>query len=461
MKKKVFFYAFIALFFMMFLTSCYRVDRPEYRMADTELSKIAYGELKKSYDSLDYEEFLTSGYAVEEEKGYNFNYDLSSVYVKTDGTFVNKNIRIGNDEEYSVYENYGWTVYRKSKYIKGHQKDTYKLTLDDSGHKSQIFEYTYDQNENVVTSIVTNFYNDEYNSKGYCYYDVNGRSSSISYKYINNDWLKMKETKVYGEESKVTYSLELNKDNTIKSKKEYTYDDNGIELTCVEYDYKNDEWVRTRESYKKKEVYSIFFKQDNINCVNETTYDEDGKKLKQVATYYKNNEFSMKEERKFDENENLLSLTNFEYLNNEWLKRSECVFISEKSYLIYYATFNVDNSIKYVDEYTYNENGTKTSCITTFYKNNEYDHKEKFEYEYNENGQKISELHSNYENNEWVYDTMYEKTYYDSGCCKTITNLEYENNAWVYLEKSEYEDNNKSRLISKIKYAKIDFHKIF
>ena len=225
---------------------------------DDELAQSAYNLFLASYPTLTYPEFLTTA----TKSDYNFNsmnlkkftYGSFAYYFNTDGNAlgkdeyefdVNNNILTaltqmlynGNWINYykleytydtdgkmlskkeSKYENNNWEKQYEVIYINNVSYVTY--SLGSTNGIKQKYEYTYDENGNMLAYFFSNYVNEAwvYDSKEEYTYDENGNLLlHITYNYTNDGW-------VYRE------------------KEEYTYDANGIQETSFHYVYNNGEWV--------------------------------------------------------------------------------------------------------------------------------------------------------------------------------------------------------------------------
>ena len=65
----------------------------------------------------------------------------------------------------------------------------------------------------------------------------------IDSKYVNNEWVKINESKWINGLRKELLKISFNPDDTFNTKEEYTYDENGKLLTETHYTYENGQWV--------------------------------------------------------------------------------------------------------------------------------------------------------------------------------------------------------------------------
>ena len=380
-----------------------------------------------------------------------------------------------------VYLKGEWVKADDSIFINGEGKYVYSLRFDEKGNYDRKFESTYDEDGTELTS--------------------------ISSKFINNEWVKLRETKIINGESKQLYSLQLNDDNTFASKFEYTYDENGKKLTSKYSKYINDEWVTTSEDTGLMS-YQVTLNDDNTFASKVVwTYDENGNQLTWTTSKYIDNEwvvitdyksfkvntlglvyiltlnddntFASKSEYTYDENGNRLNMKEYKYINNDWVFRREAIYINDKPYDILSYTFK-GYSYKDKSEYTYDENGNQLSWISSRNQNGTWVYVRRKENTYTENGNPLTESNQHFEGESWIFDYSYEYTYDANGALSTFTHIEYrfgeykskteslydingnllnkvesnyENNAWVFETKEENtydaEGNNLTKIESK------------
>ena len=232
-------------------------------------------------------------------------------------------------------------------------------------------------------------------------------------KYINDAWVKIVESIYINGEEKEVYHLDLNSDNTFNYKEEYTYDENGNELTYTYSKYINDAWVRIAESIyingEEKEVYSLYLNSDDtFNYKYEYTYDENGNRLTNTYSEYINNEWvnTSKWEYTYDENGNQLTSIYSEYIDNAWVDTKKWEYTYDENGNVLTETYlkYIDNVWVYIYkyEYTYDENGNRLTNTYSEYINNEGVDTSKWEYTYDENGNQLTSIYSEYIDNAWV-----------------------------------------------------------
>ncbi len=325
-----------------------------------------------------------------------------------------------------------WIKTSEYRYYNNKQCIIYELSLDSNKNYKSLKTYTYSNDGNMLTKTESKyinnewikvkeskyFYNAESNSEYNIYYlkfkfddeydtlseseiDDNGNILSEKYsKYLNGKWVTLSEYKNINNDLKLIYEISLNLDNTFNYKKEYTYSDDGNKLKELEYKYINDEWIKTKESKningELKIIYELVIN-TNTNAYfskTESEYDLNGNILSQVESRYLNGEWVKIKESKningkfirvyiasifddvlayqatytYDNDGNYLNKLELEYVNNEWIKIGEYVYIDGKEYCIY--SLSLDYTSKY--EYTYDSYGNTLTKVTSKFINNEW-----------------------------------------------------------------------------------------
>lgn len=161
-----------------------------------------------------------------------------------------------------------------------------------------------------------------------------------------------------------------------------------------------------------------------------------------------------------DEN-NQMSMTIFEYINNEWLKTQYSKIIDGEEYVYYQVAYDETFSMYFKYEFTYNDNGKEASMLQSILKNNEWVYDVKMEYTYDEKGKLSIQEAFAYNGNEWVlynksvafgnqlqqvyavtlkadrsYASKTERTYSDDGKVLTMTFSRFMNNEWVKIDET-------------------------
>ena len=209
------------------------------------------------------------------------------------------------------------------------------------------------------------------------------------YKYINDSWIKTDEIIYIDGKEKITFNISFNLDDgSFKNKFENTYDDKGNKLTKTEYEYINNEWIKTIE---KKYI-------NGKDCILYYVRKLDGS-------------FKEKYESTYDDNGNKLTEVKYECFGNEWM------LISKLEY-----TYDAEGNTLTEVEYKYNDNELYLKC----------------EYTRNSNRQVLTKVSYSYNDNEFKAENKTEYTYDDNGNTLTRTEYEYINNEWISKTKEEF-----------------------
>lgn len=507
-----------------------------YLFEDDDKAIDAYKEVKNYYKNLEFDEFMKSSQREENIVGTVFKYFEIEILIKNDGTIEVKDNRPekkeytydtnGNVLSYVLFRrvNNEWLKIAEYKFINNSEKCVYHLFLNDANQFEYKNETTYDENGNWLESIDYKYENGEWinNSKSDCTYDEQGNVlTNTQYIYKNGDWfLREGTTYVDGKvkteirtyenssgiyknettfnskdtetvitsklidntwvyETKTEHKYDANRKELEEiwydykngewvnpTKYEYTYDSNGNITNEFRYSYLNDEWIKTYDAIFvdgiKKEKYSISINDGVLYIKNEYTYDENWNLVKVTDSEYKNDEWKKMSEYIFingesketfrrlesygsygtaetiseytyDESGNELSYICFVFINNEWVKITESRCINDNPILkdVYDLRFNQDGTFAQSFEYTYDENGNIISTTNIVYTNNEIDYKRVDICD--EKGKILTETYYNYENNTWVYSTKWEYTYDESGNKLSYTSFSFINNEWVKI----------------------------
>lgn len=203
-------------------------------------------------------------------------------------------------------------------------------------------------------------------------------------------------------------------------------DEDGNILSKRYSKYVSDKWVTLEESKfinaKEVTVYSIYLNQDGL--------------------------FENRHEYTYDYNGNKVSETYSKYINNEWVKTKEYIYINNEKKIVYEITFIVDDSLVLSfdakSKYTYDEAGNLLTYAYSKYVNNKWVNVSKNEYTYDSNGNKIQYINSNLIDDLWRQD-KYLNTYDEKGNKLSTTYFLICNNVLGYVAKYEYsyDDNNK------------------
>ena len=325
------------------------------------------------------------------------------------------------------------------------------------------------------------------------------KKTSTEYKYLNNEWVKTKETLTLNGKELITYLIGFKADDSYYGKDEYTYDDNGNQLTNVHSVYENDAWVcssKTEKTYDEagstltsieskyvnnewittskykyingeaKNTYSLFFKDDgSFNSKNERTYDENGNELTGIVyryidnkwektqewiyingeskdtyvTYYDNDgKMIQTQEYTYDEFGNKLTVVVSQLINDEWITTSKYKYINGETKCIYSLYFKDDGSFDEKREGTYDENDNLISFLCSFYIDNKWVSYSKTEYTYDETGKELSSISYNYIDNNWL-KTRETKCINDESKTTYLLNL-YKDGTFAYSETYSYDE---------------------
>ena len=499
MKKKTLIYALLASAFITVVASCDDAnttnnntntpsvsissdyETPEihnYRIEDNELSKKVYAAISKSFNisNVTYEEFLTntSKTNIDSKIKFDFNNSMYAVTVELDLGELFLNAEIGNNNTWIEYQ------YKDGEWFKNYER----IFINNEDHQINYNivdgiiiknEKIDDPDGNWSIEVFSKYINNEWvDEEKYESTLENGKQVSCKVsKYINNEWVIVEDSTVYSSGSKYTYKLTLNEDGTFKEKFEATYDDNGNTLSTLHSSWINNEWV-DEEKYEytydsNGKILTSSRINFNTNYREEDTYDSNGNKAIYSQYRYINNEwvkieecvyvsdsatkptmiitlnedgsFNTKEERIYDDNVEW-NYKEYKYINNEWVKTGEGFVIRGNDCLLSYSKYslvlNEDGTFAKKVERTYDDNLNNLSTITSKYINNEWVYEEKEENTYNANGKELSHTSSKYINNEWVYIYKNEFTFDENGNTTTVIYSEYINNEWVYDFKFEY-----------------------
>jgi hypothetical protein len=412
----------------------------------------------------------------------------------------------GNNLTWTIlkYVNNEWVVSQECRAINGNLERTYLLQFNDDNTFDSKYEWTYDANGAKATEtryvylkgewVKTDdsiFINGEekhvydlrfdekgnYDRKFESTYDADGKELTSKYsEYINDEWVKLRETKTINGESKELYSLQLNDDGTFASKHEYTYDEDGKKLTSKYSKYINDEWVTTSEDTGLMS-YQVTLNDDNTFASKVVwTYDENGNQLTWTTSKYIDNEwvvitdyksfkvntlglvytltlnddntFASKSEYTYDENGNRLNRKEYKYINSDWVLRGEAIYINDKSYDILTYTFKDNNTYNEKNEYTYDENGNRLTWVASEFRDNIWYYITKKVTTYNKDNNILTDDSFMHNGLDWEYKTQVKCTYNDNGKIASQTVIEYTNGKYKSKTESLYDIN--GNLLNKV-----------
>lgn len=165
-------------------------------------------------------------------------------------------------------------------------------------------------------------------------------------------------------------TLKVNTDNKntniSEEKKEYTYDEKGNKVTYSLFKLINDEYVKIVEfkyfNNEEKLVYSLILNEDNsFNRKSEYTYDSKGNEVNSIISKYVDGllEYEIKNEFTCDEKGNRLIYNQYIFKNGKWEMSHGWLYVNGKERKAFDVYTNDSGTFK--DEYTYDENGNKTT----------------------------------------------------------------------------------------------------
>ncbi len=431
----------LTLGFILFgVTSCDDyTPKYSYNLEDNDLSKKIYSEYENEFSNSNYNNFLINCTKKTEHDEVSYEYLTFTIVLNNDGSFKEKIVIKDKIKTIYKYINDSWIKTDEKTYIDGKEKITFNISfnLDDGSFKNK-FENTYD--------------------------DKGNRLTGTSYKYINNEWVKDLEYRYINGKNCTLYSLLLYSDNSYREKNEYTYDDNGNQLSSVSYYYINNEWVlhsKYEYTYDENgnELIAVIY--DTLKSTKfEYTYDEKGYLLTEVEYTYSDNEwiFKTKEEFYYNSNGKKISEEKYNYIDNSWVGDSKFEYaynsngrkISESKYNYINNSWVSDSKF----EYTYNSNGKTISVVKYNYNDNS-----KIEQIYNEEGLLITETKSSYSDNEW-HPKYKEESIYDTNKCKTReTKYKYINGEWIKMEERVTINDSMLHLIYSVEFNSDDSFK--
>ena len=437
MKKKTLFLSLIAsALFVSCLTSCDDIvptnsnnenttsEVSNNKLEDDEISQKVFNDIKTTNPDVAYDDFLTRGTKSIEGGSIWVGYTNFSYFMNLDGAFKEKYTTGNGRSSKFKFINNEWIKIEEKVEVNNNLYATFRITFNDDDSFDEKFEYTYDDNWEVLTVTTSKYINNEwlYNFKSEVgRYGVNTTYTAKKYKYIDGDWVLIEENTYINDRLKSILKITFNDDESFDSKIEYTYDDNGNELNHLSYNYVNGSWV-----YSHKFEYS---------------YGSNNIKLTEKV---------------------------YKYINNEWILKNDKILINNILHSIYEVIFNNDDTFNKKYESTYNDNGNllilesavynangvwvnndknvytydsnnnRLSRTVLYYYNDAWNYSFKEEYEYDSNGKEIAITSYDYENDSWVYNYKYEYTYDSNGNKILSIGYHYDNGDWIYMRKYEY-----------------------
>lgn len=271
-----------------------------------------------------------------------------------------------------------------------------------TGCKATRIGYDFDGN---ISYKYEELYDEKYNKFYQAYYDYEDGKWQlyVTHRLINGKWLP---------------ELQFEYNNDDISKDEFTYDENGNELTMTTFTYSNDQWVydyKLEFEYDENGNRTLFRVSNYIdgNWVYDYKYDytyyDEENKVTNIVSSFDNNQWSYitKYDEEFDKNGNIIVCIISLYRNGKWV-------YNEKT------------------ERTYDENRNVLTEFTSSYNNNQWDCYKKIEFKYNDYGYIILEITYHYNNGKWVYYEKRECIYDENGYVLTYKTYMYEDGKWIY-----------------------------
>ena len=348
------------------------------------------------------------------------------------------------------------------------EKTNSTITTTNTSSEEKLYEKVLNEFKKTFNDITKNNlemveYEDEidfYFKSSYIKLDLNGEfiEKSISIEesniikktlsnYINNEWVVEQIVNCINEKDYVIYQLGYDELLNLYYKLEYTYDDNGNELTEIQSILKNDSWVyeiKTEYAYdangnmtNSKEF--AYHNNEWIKIEENIKYGNDLKLvyslvLKEDGTYYS------KTERTYDDNGKQLTFTYSRFINNEWVIENKTNTIKNREYVVLDLKYNEDGSFNLKYEYEYDDNGELLSRKESKYINNEWKII---------NGKTYNDgiLRYSYEislNEDGSFDSKRECTYIKNILRDKEIVSKYIDNEWVKIEEYKWFDLGKS-----------------
>ena len=318
------------------------------------------------------------------------------ITLNEDGSFNTKEERIYDDNvewNYKKYKyiNNEWVKTGEGFVIRGNDciiaYSNYSLDLNEDGTFAKKVERTYDDNLNDLSTTTSKYINNEwvYEEKEENTYNANGKElSHTSSKYINNEWVYIDKQEFTFDENGNTiteiYSEYINNEWVYDFKFEYTYDSNGDRLTETHSKYEDNTWKYTwKDEYIRRDNQFIrvhyYSNGTDFNSFKEENIYVDGNCISQIEYEYSNNEwvYERKEENTYNENGKLELKVLSKYINNEWVKWAEWLYVNDSSIEpAIRITFNEDGSFNTKEERTFDEFGNIASEKAYIYQNGEW-----------------------------------------------------------------------------------------
>ena len=424
----------------------------------TKETRIINGESKNLYE-------LTLTYSNEFVSLMEYTYD-------NDGNMQTK--------AYSKYINNEWAKIDEYVYINGEEKVICKASLNSNGSLNDKYEYTYDNDGNMLTKVYSKYINNEWvKLKEYAYYNNEEKTmyslelktdGSLNFKYeyvrddegntitekfskyVNNAWLKMRVFKYFGNISRVVYDLTIDSNYNYKSLEEYTYDNDGNYLTGKLSKYIKNTWVKLEEyiyfDNVEHPIYELYLDDNNLfDYKFEYEYNLKGDVTTKIYSEYKNEDWvnNHKTVYTYDDSGNKLTEKQYEYVNNDWLKSLEYKYLNNERLKTYHLTLDSNNRSKRLEQYTYNDSGKVLTEQYYEYESAVLVYITTYTYTYDSNGNRLSYLDDQIDRtNNLEYHKKFEYAYYSSNNRISEVYSEYKNNTWVYVSKYvfTYDSNN-------------------
>ena len=434
----------------------------DYEQKEDLYTQKVYNEFLKLFPNDSYNDFLKDFEKIE-SNDIKYLYKASSITLDSNGEFKEKEIVLEyNNSKFKIqskYANNNWIDLNAYQYINNEFKITEEIKLDSKNSYKSKFEYTYDNDGNMLFKTRSSYVNNDWivlnkyqyiNNKSkeiytltlnsnnmyqvkeeYTYDDAGNYLTGKLSKYIDDEWVVISESKAINNRSVRIYEVRLNADNSFDRKTEYNYDDNGNETGFKSYEYQNNEWLLSGESTRINNKLCILY---------DISYNDD-------------NTFKRKSAFTYDNDGNMLTETEYEYLDNIWKESAKYTHIDGKRYTVFLINFNTN--IK-SDEFAYN-NGKEISHVDSILVNNTWQKYTRTAYTYDDNGNFSKETISTYINGE-IVKTLELK--YFNRVPKIVYSLNLKtDNTFDSLEEYTYDDNGNKLGYTQSKYVNGEFVK--
>ena len=427
MKKKALIYALFASVLLGSVASCDKnnnntavVDpEPQYNIEDDEMAKKVFADISKTDSGASYEDFLKNAVkesAKNDKSGVldyeiEFSYNNISIYLSLNGDFTHKGIYENGLSTYYTFINNEWVKIGEGKIVNGKYLDYYSVDFNEDGTFKQKVEKTFDVNGNEL--------------------------SKTTSKYINNEWVKIFETKQLTENlALITYEVSFNEDGTFNSKTECTYSDDYKDRVEIEFKYINNQWVYdTKDEFTYSDDFSNFIYHKTSKYINNEwvkvgesrRVNGEEKLLVQGAYTGSNWTLTGKTEFTYDDNWNLSTETSYRLTNGQWEKSKEFKYINGVRKTILSISYKEDGTFDSKTENTYDDNWNVLTEAYYIYKNGAWIKRDESAFT---NGVKKSFYYITLKEN-GTFDSKTEYTYAADGNNLTWTISKYVNNEWV------------------------------